>query len=307
MLKIKILNRLVIIDILTILLIIAILVVPTNVLRVILGLPFILFFPGYALIETLFIGKDRNDRLERVALSFGMSIVITGLIGLALNYTPWGIKLVPILISIACFVLITSGIGLFRRFSLQQSYNLFTELPFKIPGWGGGFFNRVLTVILILAIAGSLGTLVIIQAFPKGGQYFTEFYILGPEGKAANYPFEFTMKNNQVLSVRYYTAGQPPPADHGQIILGIINHEQQLSSYNVAVTIDKKPVDINFAGARLSRLENIQLKPEEKWEQEIGFAPLHTGDHQEVEFLLFKNNSTVTDHSLHIWINVKGN
>ena len=48
-----------------------------------------LFLPGYALIATLFPRKDDLDGIERIALSFGLSIAITPLLGLALNYTPF--------------------------------------------------------------------------------------------------------------------------------------------------------------------------------------------------------------------------
>jgi len=44
----------------------------------------VLFLPGYTLIATLFPRKDDLDGIERVALSFGLSIAITPLLGLAL-------------------------------------------------------------------------------------------------------------------------------------------------------------------------------------------------------------------------------
>ncbi len=76
--------------------------------RVILGLPFILFIPGYILIFALFPARktDRSiDIIERIALSFGLSIAVVPLIGLGLNYTPWGIRLEPILLSIFIFII----------------------------------------------------------------------------------------------------------------------------------------------------------------------------------------------------------
>ena len=86
-----------------------------TVIRTILGLFLILFIPGYSLIAALFPKKDDLDGIERIALSFGLSIAITPLIGLALNYTPWGIKLSPILISLSIFTIIMVIIAYIRR------------------------------------------------------------------------------------------------------------------------------------------------------------------------------------------------
>jgi len=54
-------------------------------IRIILGLPLVLFLPGYSLITALFPGKDDLDGIARIALSFGLSIAITPLLGLALK------------------------------------------------------------------------------------------------------------------------------------------------------------------------------------------------------------------------------
>ena len=59
-------------------------------IRTILGLFLILFIPGYSLIAALFPRKGDLDGIERAALSFGLSIAVTPLIGLALNYTSMG-------------------------------------------------------------------------------------------------------------------------------------------------------------------------------------------------------------------------
>ncbi|MDH4300312.1 MAG: DUF1616 domain-containing protein, partial [Dehalococcoidia bacterium] len=81
------------IGILTILLAVIIAFVPSSPARIVLGLPFLLFFPGYTLMAALFPKKDRLGGVERVALSFGLSIAVVPLVGLILNYTPWGIRL----------------------------------------------------------------------------------------------------------------------------------------------------------------------------------------------------------------------
>ena len=84
---------LIVINLLVLVLVIIILLSPSNVLRIILGIPFVLFFPGYILMAALFPRKESMDNVQRVALSFGMSIAVVPLIGLVLNFTPWGITL----------------------------------------------------------------------------------------------------------------------------------------------------------------------------------------------------------------------
>ena len=59
---------------------------------------------------------------------------------------------------------------------------------------------------------------------------------------------------------------------------------------------------VSFVGA-CHRLNAIPQEQGEKWEGEIGFAPMHTGENQKVEFLLYKDGSTEAYNSLHLWIN----
>ena len=53
--------------------------------RIILGLPLVLFLPGYSLIAVLFPRKGDLDAIERIALSFGLSIALVPLLGLAFD------------------------------------------------------------------------------------------------------------------------------------------------------------------------------------------------------------------------------
>ena len=104
---------------LTLLCILFVLIPPLNEspVRIIFGLLLVLFLPGYALIAALFIRKDDLDGIERIALSFGLSIAISPLLGLALNYTPFGIRLTPILIVLSVFT-IALAIGACARRSM---------------------------------------------------------------------------------------------------------------------------------------------------------------------------------------------
>jgi uncharacterized membrane protein len=87
----------------------------TGGVRIAFGILFALFFPGYALISALFPKGDSLGGIERLALGFGLSIAIVPLIGLILNFTPWGITLYPIVISVALFILIASAVAWYRQ------------------------------------------------------------------------------------------------------------------------------------------------------------------------------------------------
>jgi len=88
--------------------------------RIVLGLLLVLFLPGYSLIAALFPGKDDLDGIERIALSFGLSIAVVPLLGLALNYTPFGIRLVPILVVLSVFTVSLAVVAGVRRQGLPE-------------------------------------------------------------------------------------------------------------------------------------------------------------------------------------------
>jgi len=84
--------------------------------RYVLGGVFVLFIPGFLLISVLYAKSDEMDTLERVALSIGLSLAVVPLIGLVLNYTPWGIRLEPIMASLALFSEVMAVAWVVRRF-----------------------------------------------------------------------------------------------------------------------------------------------------------------------------------------------
>ncbi len=83
-------------------------------LRYFFGALLVLFLPGYSLIELLY-PKRELDELARLALSIGLSLALVPLIGLALNYTPFGIRLLPVAVSLAGLTLAFLVLALVKR------------------------------------------------------------------------------------------------------------------------------------------------------------------------------------------------
>jgi len=278
---------------------------PSSIVRIILGLPFILFFPGYTFVAALFPRKDEMDGIERVTLSLGISIAVVALIGFGLNYTAWGIRLEPVLYSVAAFIILTSAIALIRGIGIPKQPKLTMDFTLKISGWGDSIFSKVLSVTLIVFIIGALAVLGYTVATPKIGEKYTEFYILGLNNTAQNYPNGFIMEGGRVTQVGYSAEQTNIAGEWAKVTVGLANHEQQKTNYSIGITIDGEPVNITYDGANISRLGPISLEHGQKWEHQIGFAPEHAGDNQKVEIILFKDGSAYPDNSLNLWIDVR--
>jgi len=236
----------------------------SGVLRIVFGLCLTLFFPGYALLSALFPRKGDLGGIERVALSFGLSIAVIPLIGLILNYTPWGIRLYPILISITIFILVSSAVAWQRQRNLSSKERF--QLHFRLPRLAGiSHADKALSIGLAIAIVAALGCLGYVIANPKQGEKFTEFYILRQEGKAEGYPMKLVV------------------GEEARVPLGIVNHEHQPISYRVEIAIN---------GIKNREIYTGILAHEEKWEQEVSFTPEEAGVNQKVEFWLFRERET---------------
>lgn len=253
-----------------------------SIVRTILGIPMVLFIPGYSLVAALFPKNDDLDTIERIALSFGLSIAVVPLIGLILNYTTFGIRLLPILITLCTFIVIMAIIAINRRKALSEDIrfsirfdkiydilnNEINAPAFKI--------DRILSVILIISIILAIGMLYYVIITPKIGEKFTEFYILGPSGKADNYSTELKVGSSTNL------------------LTGIVNHEYSPVNYTIQLFLDK---DILSS-------KTLILNHNETWQNNMTFMPDKEGNDEKLELLLFKeNNLTSPYRELHLWVN----
>jgi len=84
-------------------------------IRYVLGYSFIVFLPGYCLVNILFIGKNRIDFVETLVLSIALSFGLTGIVGLFLGLSPIGITFVPITVSLSILVLALAAIAYIRK------------------------------------------------------------------------------------------------------------------------------------------------------------------------------------------------
>ena len=267
----------------TILMMVIFLLPDITFIRIILGLPFILFLPGYVFIATLFPGRE-IDWIERIALSFGLSIAIVPLIGLGLNYTPFGIRLVPITVSIYIFIILFSTSAYIRRRNLAENERF--EIPSLMRLFmdfisGSSKMDKILSIILVISILVSIGILIFILVTPREGESFTELYILGSGGKACNYSTDILV------------------GEESSLIIGLVNHEHKVINYTIEIwlvnySIVNENISINhlyFMDSISVTLDSIPVDIEgnwtPQWERVYNFSINQSGNYK-IWFLLFK-------------------
>lgn len=136
--------------------------------------------------------------------------------------------------------------------------------------------DKILTVLLIISITAASALTIYVITAPKKGEEFTEFYIIGPSGKAADYPTS--------LSV----------GEKGEVIVGVVNHEYEPVSYLFRVEIEKRTIGE----------KSFQLAHNETLEFPFMFTASEKGK-KKLEFLLFKEGAATPYRNLHHWIDIQ--
>jgi len=133
-------------------------------------------------------------------------------------------------------------------------------------------FSILIIAIIILGVIGIIYTI-----FSPGNEKFTEFYLLGANGKAGDFPTNLT------------------PSQTGNLTVGVTNHEQGTSNYRIVIKNNDQ----------IFKEENITLHNGEKKEIQIKFKLDQPGEYK-LEFNLYKmpNNEKIY-RSLFLLVNVQ--
>jgi uncharacterized membrane protein len=313
-------------------------VVNETPLRVVVGLAFVLFVPGYAFVAALFPEageppgaaadghgdgaddpetpaetaagalRDRGiDGIERVALAFGLSIAIVPLLGLVLNFTPFGIRLVPILLAVSGFTAVATAVAAVRRWELPA------EERFVVPyrEWLAAGkrealepdtrLDAALNVLLVVSVLLAVSSVAYAVAVPPQGEQFTEFYLLTEDGDelvAAGYPETFA------------------PGEPESLHVGISNNEYETVEYAVVVQLQRVEGEGNESvvteRAEVDRWA-ATVEHNETWleEREVVLEDGPTGEELRLTFLLYDGEVPAEPtrenayRSLHLWIEIE--
>lgn len=254
---------------------------PLPWLRIPVGLFAVLIAPGYSLTAALFAQRGVLDGVARAALSIGLSIALIPLLALLLDRLPWGLRPMPMAVSLcllACTCCLVAGV---RR---HLSADPFTPLP--APSSGPPLKRLPLSQLaaigaVLLVVLWGVAVYTAILTTPTR---LTELYVLGAGGLAEGYP------------------RQARVGEELAVTLGVVNQEGGAAQYRVELWA----ADPREAGRRqlLTTVEPFDLQPGATHEQRLSWAMPWPGEDQQVEILLFRDAGGAPWRRLRLWLNV---
>jgi uncharacterized membrane protein len=259
-------------------------VLNTLPVRIVLTLPLFLFIPGYCFIAALFPRAREISVAERIALSIGFSVALVSLMGLVLNFTPGGIRLDPVVLSITLFTVLMILVAWYRRDHLPGDERFMVSFLTLGRSINHGLLpqnesrtDRILSGILVISVLAAVLTAGFVIAFPQEGERYSELFILGENRTADDYP-------------SFMVEGRGYP-----MYIGVGNHEDRNITYSIERWMMREEFD---TGKNLSSVKTMDLVDRQSFtlvHNETRVLPviLSAGktEYNRVEFLLF--NETV--------------
>jgi uncharacterized membrane protein len=246
---------------------------------IILGIPFILLAPGFALQAALFPHHGELDVVARAAFSFGLSIAVNPFILLILDLLDLGVKYEYITISHILIIGMCAFVTFLR--TRRETLKLSKDREKKNTLWTWWVSRDRLSQCLYGIIAFAFCMMMItgaIVAREPPAQPFTEFYLLDPQNQTMEYPRTAVVGKETVF------------------LLAIVNHEEVTCEYYIVAVGGESQALVSIGPVIL---ENGQI-----WQGEIGITMEQAGDGQKVEFLLERTDAPWPYRTLRVWLNV---
>ena len=283
-------------------------------LRTLVALPFVILFPGYALMAILFpragspptpvdqedgrfTEKRGIDFLERVALGIGSTVILLPFIALLLTVSDFGMTYARVLGSLALLSFVGAIFGILRRLLThpEQRYRLPRIVPEQGVMSGDGILGLAVNITLCVSIIIAVATMGFALAMPQTGATHTDLYLLsdGDDGAVASDFPEETVAGESI--------------EYG---IGIQNAEGERMEYSIVIQIESVNATGEVTESEQLAEEIVTLENGETWEEAIAISPTLTGDDLRVSVYLYNDRvpwqpqHDTADLSLYSWLSV---
>lgn len=284
-----------------------------GIVRVAIVLPLLFFLPGYALLlmvypyaydapTTRWENTQRITLVERVALSFGMSIAITSLIAIALTQIEPGFSSVIAINSVSTVVVVLTLVGMGRRYRLSRH----EEFTMPISQWVDRAHETlirvpdtraVLSLVLVVSAVTTAGALGFVVTQPNDGAGYTNFRLVqeSPSGDfvAANYTNELS------------------DGEETSLIFSVENSEYETVQYTVLVVLQQLTEDETVQRQTVLNQYNRDVAAGETWNNSHSVVLPNVEADSRITYLLYKgdppNRPTVENSYRHLYLWIEEN
>jgi len=243
------------------------------VLRLIVGLIFLLVLPGLALVSALFPRQADLNGIERLALAVGTSISITAGVAALLNFTPWGIELSSMVISIGLITILFAVVGYYRlRNTADDREAVQSARENKSVRMGGLLFG---IAVAILMLAFGINTYHAVIGEPE--ENITQLFLQSADGSRLEGPIEVGV-------------GEPV-----SFMIGVVNHEHAAMPFTVEILNNDS----------VEQIDDFYLENSESWTSTYALHIDNSGENQEVSIFLYKGSEKTPYRTLHMWVTAR--
>jgi uncharacterized membrane protein len=206
--------------------------------RAAFALPLLLFLPGYGVLLLLFPRRRREDDdgssglrfVERLALSFGLSLTLAPLVALGFELLGVDLSTVSVVTGLVAItgLCLLAGEGRRRRLPTSERYTVPLDRwlgAVDLPRTNPRGVDHLLNLVLVLSMVFALSSLGYGLMAPAVDEQYTNFYVVTEDGAgelvAADYPVNLTEEG------------------FDEIVVGVDNHEGRDVQYHVVVQLQR--------------------------------------------------------------------
>ena len=250
-----------------------------------LGLLLVGFAPGYLLLATLLPQKGQADAVLRIVLSVGLSFALAAFAGIVLDFTPWGITFVSVLVSLLVLSVALAALAYRARMRVPQHQRLEVSITLEHARWVEySISEKMLAIALVIVLAAAVPFAGWALLQPRATQTFTELYLLGPSGNFTGYPSRLNV------------------SEPGTLDVVVADHEAAKVDYMLRVDLVGVRIAFNATSRQNETIElnrtswswyNFTLADGQTWTRAYTFEIPAAGTWQ-VQFLLFRDGDLAT-------------
>lgn len=285
-----------------------------SVVRVLVGLPFLLFAPGYVLSVAVFprstteatndgasgladVNGEALGGVERLVISCASSLIALAVVAFVSDATLWAIQPVPIVLGLGALTAVATAVALLRRQSVPSRFRPDPAGALNAIFGVKQHRDLVFVVALVVAVTVSAVGVVYASSVEQSSEQFSEYALLSEteSGKltATDHPSE--LPRDEPTTLHTY----------------IENHQGHQVTYTVIVTLERvgSPNGDGTESRELARLTPTLSAGESRSVQHT-VSPTMTGEDLRLKYLFYSGEPPTdpsqpnSDDSLHLWVDV---